>query len=92
MPGGVGVLLAMWTVHCLSALVSWTHLFLNDFDILYIIILSDLFITIILHTTFYFSRWPLRQRPCRYGLSRGLLGLEYDRIHISDSDTLNLTY
>ena len=52
MPGGVGVLLAMWTVHCLSALVSWTHLFLNDFDILYIIILSDLFITIIF--TYYF--------------------------------------
>ena len=26
----------------------------------------------------------------RYGLSRGLLGLEYDRINISDSDSLIL--
>ena len=59
--------------------------FLNDFDILYIITLSDLFIAMILHTTFYFSRWPLRQRPDM--VLAGLLGLEYDRINISDSDS-----
>ena len=60
--------------------------FFNDFDILYIITQSDLFITMILHTTFYFSRWPLRQRPDN-DLSRGLVGLEYDRINISASDS-----
>ena len=32
------------------------------------------------------ARWPLRQRPDN-GLSRGLMGLEYDRINISDSDS-----
>ena len=65
------------------------YIFKNDFDIIVgPIILSDLFITMILHTTFYFSRWPLRQRPDN-GLSRvGLLGLEYDRINISDSDSV----
>ena len=40
---------------------------------------------------FYFSRWPLRQRPDN-GLSRGLLGLEYDRINISDSDSDSVRY
>ena len=60
--------------------------FLNDFDILYIIILSDLFITMIY--TYYFLFFQVASATAtRYGLSRGLLGLEYDRINISDSDS-----
>ena len=61
--------------------------FLNDFDILYIITLSDLFITMIF--TYYFLFFQVASATAtRYGLSRGLLGLEYDRINISDSDSV----
>ena len=60
--------------------------FVNDFYILYIIILSDLFITMIF--TYYFLFFQVTSATAtRYGLSRGLLGLEYDRINISDSDS-----
>ena len=51
-----------------------------------IFILSDLFITMIF--TYYFLFFQVASATAtRYGLSRGLLGLEYDRIHISDSDS-----
>ena len=58
--------------------------FFNDFDILYIITLSDLFITMIF--IYYFLFFQVASATAtRYGLSRGLLGLEYDQINISDS-------
>ena len=60
--------------------------FFNYFDILYIIILSDLFITMIV--TYYFLFFQVASATAaRYGISRVLLGLEYDRINISDSDS-----
>ena len=42
--------------------------------------------------TLYFSRWPLPQRPGDNGLSRGLLGLKYDQINYSDSDSYVCIY
>ena len=60
--------------------------FKNDFDILYNITLSDVFITMIF--TYYSIFFQVASATAtRYGLSRGLLGLEYDRINISDSVT-----
>ena len=55
--------------------------------ILYIIILSDLFITMIFSYYFSFFQVASATATIYYGLSRGLLGLEYDRINISDSDS-----
>ena len=38
--------------------------------------------------TYYFLFFQVASATAtRYGLSRGLLGLEYDRINISDSDS-----
>ena len=63
--------------------------FFNDFDILYIITLSDLFIPMFF--TYYFLFFQVASATAtRYSLSRGLLGLEYDRINISDSDSARL--
>ena len=59
--------------------------FFNDFDILDIITLSDLFITMI--CTYYFIFFQVVSATAtRYGLSRCLVGLKYDRINNSDYD------
>ena len=53
--------------------------FFNDFDILYIIILSDLFITMIFFWTYHFLFFQVA--------SASATSLEYDRMNISDSDS-----
>ena len=53
---------------------------------MYIVTLSDVFMTMIF--TYFLIFQVASTTATIYGLSRGLLGLKYDRINMSDSDSM----